>query len=81
MERNDIENIKSNQSKQRSYRGAKRSGRGGAHGGAPALHPSPNFMFYYLFVIVHLCKIINMNPLYPYLLCNGVLSSTVGLSC
>ena len=41
MERNDIENIKSNQSKQRSYRGAKRSGRGGAHGGAPALHPSP----------------------------------------
>ena len=43
MERNDIENIKSNQSKQRSYRGAKRSGRGGAHGGAPALHPSRIF--------------------------------------
>ena len=41
MERNDIENIKSNHSEQRSYRRAKRSGRGGAHGGAPALHPSP----------------------------------------
>ena len=30
---------KSNQSKQRSYRGAKRSDRGGAYSGAPALHP------------------------------------------
>ena len=30
---------KSNQSEQRSDRGAKRSGRGGAYSGAPALHP------------------------------------------
>ena len=31
---------KSNQSEQRSDRGAKRSDRGGAYSGAPALHPS-----------------------------------------
>ena len=30
---------KSNQSEQRSDRGAKRSDRGGAYSGAPALHP------------------------------------------
>ena len=30
---------KSNQSEQRSDRGAKRSERGGAYSGAPALHP------------------------------------------
>ena len=40
MERNDIENINSNQSKQCSYGGAKRSDRGGAHGGGAGLHPS-----------------------------------------
>ena len=40
MERNDIENINSNQSKQCSYGGAKRSERGGAHGGGAGLHPS-----------------------------------------
>ena len=40
MERNDIENIRSNQSNQCSYGGAKRSGRGGAHGGGAGLHPS-----------------------------------------
>ena len=40
MERNDIENINSNQTKQCSYGGAKRSERGGAHGGGAGLHPS-----------------------------------------
>ena len=40
MERNDIENVNSNQSKQCSYGGAKRSERGGAHGGGAGLHPS-----------------------------------------
>ena len=43
MERNDIENINSNQSNQCSYGGAKRSDRGGAHGGGAGLHPSPYF--------------------------------------
>ena len=41
MERNDIENINSNQSKQYSYGGAKRSERGGAQGGGAGLHPAP----------------------------------------
>ena len=40
MERNDIENINSNQSNQCSYGGAKRSDRGGSHGGGAGLHPS-----------------------------------------
>ena len=40
MERNDIENINSNQSNQCSYGGAKRSDRGGADGGGAGLHPS-----------------------------------------
>ena len=47
MERNDIENIRSNQSNQCSYGGAKRSGRGGAHGGGAGLHPSQFFPYTY----------------------------------
>ena len=43
MERNDIENINSNQSNQCSYGGAKRSDSGGAHGGGAGLHPSQYF--------------------------------------
>ena len=35
---------KSNQSEQRSDRGAKRSDRGGAYSGAPALHPYERFL-------------------------------------
>ena len=52
MERNDIENINSNQSKQCSYGGAKRSDRGGAHGGGAGLHPS-RFLHYLTFLLLH----------------------------
>ena len=47
MERNDIDIINSNQSKQCSYGGAKRSDRGGAHGGGAGLHPSPIFSIFF----------------------------------